>query len=445
MSGGAVVVVGAGLAGAEATWQLVRRGVPVVLYEMRPHKQTPAHNTGEFAELVCSNSLRAEALTNAVGLLKEEMRRLGSLIMACADAHRVPAGGALAVDRELFAAAVTERLSSHPLVTVRREEITAVPAGEPVILATGPLTSDALADEIRRLTGHEHLYFFDAVAPIVTLESVDQERVFRSSRYDRGDPAYLNCPMSREEYERFWEALVAAERAPRHGFERETHFEGCLPVEVIAARGRETLLFGPLKPVGLVDPRTQARPHAVVQLRQDNREGTLYNLVGFQTNLKWGEQRRVFSMVPGLEQAEFVRYGVMHRNTYINAPVLLDPTLELRNRPGLFIAGQLSGVEGYVESAAAGLVAGLNAARRSKGPELLVFPPETAHGALLNYIVTANPANFQPMNVNFGLFPPLPGKRIRRRPERNLAHAQRALERLAAWLAEKGEDRVPPN
>ncbi len=444
MSGGAVVV-GAGLAGAEATWQLVRRGVPVVLYEMRPQKQTPAHNTGEFAELVCSNSLRAEALTNAVGLLKEEMRRLGSLIMACADAHRVPAGGALAVDRELFAAAVTERLSGHPLVTVRREEITAVPAGEPVVLATGPLTSDALADEIRRLTGHEHLYFFDAVAPIVTLESVDQDRVFRSSRYDRGDPAYLNCPMSREEYERFWEALVAAERAPRHGFERETHFEGCLPVEVIAARGRETLLFGPLKPVGLVDPRTHARPHAVVQLRQDNREGTLYNLVGFQTNLKWGEQRRVFSMIPGLEQAEYVRYGVMHRNTYINAPVLLNPTLVLKNRPGLFIAGQLSGVEGYVESAAAGLVAGLNAARLSKGRELLVFPPETAHGALLNYIVTADPANFQPMNVNFGLFPPLPGKRLRRRPERNLAHAQRALERLAAWLAEKGEDRVPLN
>ncbi|MEW6541038.1 MAG: methylenetetrahydrofolate--tRNA-(uracil(54)-C(5))-methyltransferase (FADH(2)-oxidizing) TrmFO [Bacillota bacterium] len=444
MSGGAVVV-GAGLAGAEATWQLVRRGVPTVLYEMRPQKRTPAHNTGEFAELVCSNSLRAEALTNAVGLLKEEMRRLGSLIMACADAHRVPAGGALAVDRELFALAVTERLKSHPLVTVRREEITAVPAGEPVILATGPLTSDALADEIRRLTGHEHLYFFDAVAPIVTLESIDQERVFRSSRYDRGDPAYLNCPMSREEYERFWEALVAAERAPRHGFERETHFEGCLPVEVIAARGRETLLFGPLKPVGLVDPRTHARPHAVVQLRQDNREGTLYNLVGFQTNLKWGEQRRVFSMIPGLEQAEFVRYGVMHRNTYINAPVLLDPTLELRNRPGLFIAGQLSGVEGYVESAAAGLAAGLNAARRSKGHDLLVFPPETAHGALLNYISTADSANFQPMNVNFGLFPPLPGKRLRRRPERNLALAQRALERLAAWLAEKGEDSVPLN
>jgi len=436
-------VVGAGLAGAEATWQLVRRGVPVVLYEMRPRKSTPAHKTGDFAELVCSNSLRAEALTNAVGLLKEEMRRLGSLIMSCADAHRVPAGGALAVDRELFAAAVTERLTGHPLVTVRREEITAVPAAELVILATGPLTSDALADEIRRLTGREHLYFFDAVAPIVTLESIDQDRVFRSSRYGRGDPAYLNCPMSREEYERFWDALVAAERAPRHGFERETHFEGCLPVEVIAARGRETLLFGPLKPVGLVDPRTGERPYAVVQLRQDNRAGTLYNLVGFQTNLKWGEQRRVFSMIPGLEQAEFVRYGVMHRNTYINAPVLLSPTLMLKSRPGLFVAGQLSGVEGYVESAAAGLVAGLNAARLHRGLEPLVFPPETAHGALINYIVTADPANFQPMNVNFGLFPPLPGKRVRRRPERNLAHAQRALERLAAWLAEKGEDSVP--
>ncbi|ACA59135.1 methylenetetrahydrofolate--tRNA-(uracil(54)-C(5))-methyltransferase (FADH(2)-oxidizing) TrmFO [Candidatus Desulforudis audaxviator] len=438
MSGG-VIVVGAGLAGAEASWQLVRRGVPVVLYEMRPRKCTPAHKTGDFAELVCSNSLRAEALTNAVGLLKEEMRRLGSLIMACADAHRVPAGGALAVDRQLFAAAVTERLTSHRLVTVCREEITTIPTAELVILATGPLTSDALADELRRLTGQEHLYFFDAVAPIVTLESIDQDRVFRSSRYGRGDPAYLNCPMSREEYERFWEALVAAERATRHTFERETHFEGCLPVEVIAARGRETLLYGPLKPVGLVDPRTGERPYAVVQLRQDNRAGTLYNLVGFQTNLKWGEQRRVFSMIPGLEQAEFVRYGVMHRNTYINAPVLLSPNLMLKSRPGLFIAGQLSGVEGYVESAAAGLVAGLNAARLYKGLEPLVFPPETAHGALINYIVTADPANFQPMNVNFGLFPPLPGKRVRRRPERNLAHAQRALERLAAWLTEKGE------
>lgn len=437
---GSVVVVGAGLAGSEAAWQLARRGVRVILCEMRPRRSTPAHTTGDFAELVCSNSLRAEALTNAVGLLKEEMRRLGSLILACADAHRVPAGGALAVDRQRFAAAVTERLSTHPLVSIRREEVTALPAGEPVILATGPLTSGALAESIRDFTGQEHLYFFDAVAPIVTLESVDQKRVYRSSRYGKGEPAYLNCPMSKEEYERFWEALVSAERAPLKAFERETYFEGCLPVEVIAARGPDTLRYGPLKPVGLADPRTGEQPYAVVQLRQDNREGTLYNLVGFQTNLKWGEQKRVFRMIPGLENAEFVRYGVMHRNTYINAPLLLEPTLACRKRPGLFIAGQLSGVEGYVESAATGLVAGINAARLLQGRELLVFPPETAHGALINYIVTADPRNFQPMNVNFGLFPPLTGKRPKRKRERNLAYAHRALERLAAWAAEKGEE-----
>jgi len=429
------------LAGSEAAWQLARRGVKVELYEMRPHRSTPAHTTGWFAELVCSNSLRAEALTNAVGLLKEEARRLGSLIMACADAHRVPAGGALAVDRERFAAAVTEKLTAEPLVTIHREEVRTLPPDGPVILATGPLTSGALAESIRELTGHEYLYFFDAVAPIVTLDSIDQSRVFRSSRYDKGEPAYLNCPMTREEYERFWEALVTAGRAPLKAFERETHFEGCLPVEIIAARGRDTLLYGPLKPVGLVDPRTGERPYAVVQLRQDNREGTLYNLVGFQTNLKWGEQKRVFRLIPGLENAEFVRYGVMHRNTYINAPLLLKPTLQCRKRPELFVAGQLSGVEGYVESAAAGLVAGINAARLIQGREPLVFPPETAHGALINYIVTADPRNFQPMNVNFGLFPPLPGKRIRRKQERNLAHARRALETLQEWLAAKGESR----
>lgn len=436
--------MGAGLAGAEAAWQLARRGVKVRLCEMRPQRSTPAHTTGECAELVCSNSLRAEALTNAVGLLKEEMRRLDSLIMACADAYRVPAGGALAVDRDRFASAVTERLSADPLVTIHRGEVGTLPADELVILATGPLTSDAMAGSLRELTGREHMYFFDAVAPIVTLDSIDRNRVFRASRYERGEPAYLNCPLSREQYERFWEALVAAERAPLKAFElkafeRETHFEGCLPVEVMAVRGRETLLYGPLKPVGLVDPHTGERPYAVVQLRQDNREGTLYNLVGFQTNLKWGEQRRVFRLITGLENAEFVRYGVMHRNTYINAPLLLEPTLICRKRPGLFIAGQLAGVEGYVESAAAGLVAGINAARLFRGREPLVFPPETAHGAMINYIVTADPKNFQPMNVNFGLFPALPGKRIRSKPERNLAHAHRALESLDAWLVKVGE------
>lgn len=438
---GRVVVVGAGLAGSEAAWQLARRGVAVRLCEMRPHRSTPAHKTGEFAELVCSNSLRAEALSNAVGLLKEEMRRLDSLIMACADEHRVPAGGALAVDRDRFSAAVTEKLSVDPLVDIHREEVTVLPDDDLVILATGPLTSGAMAENLQELTGEEYLYFYDAVAPIVTLESVDWKVVFRSSRYEKGEPAYLNCPMSREEYDCFWEALAGSERAPLKTFERETHFEGCLPVEVLAARGRETLSFGPLKPVGLVDPRTGERPYAVVQLRQDNREGTLYNLVGFQTNLKWGEQRRVFRLIPGLENAEFMRYGVMHRNTYINAPRLLEPTLGCRKRPGLFIAGQLAGVEGYVESAAAGLVAGANAARVFRGLEPLVFPPETAHGALINYIVTADPDNFQPMNVNFGLFPALPGKRIRQKQQRNLAYAHRALEILEAWLVEKGEHR----
>lgn len=431
----AVTVVGAGLAGAEAAWQIAARGIPVELYEMRPRKLTPAHTSGYFAELVCSNSLRAEALTNAVGLLKEEMRRLGSLIMRCADSARVPAGGALAVDRTLFSRSVTEMLEQHPLVTVHREEVLEVPRSPVAIVATGPLTSDALAEDIRRLTGEEYLYFYDAVAPIVTLESLNLDRIFKSSRYGKGEPAYLNCPMTEEEYERFWQALVTAERAPLHAFEKEIHFEGCLPIEVLAARGREALLFGPLKPVGLVDPRTGRQPYAVVQLRQDNRQGTLFNMVGFQTNLKWGEQKRVFRLIPGMEEAEFVRYGVMHRNTYINAPVLLEPTLECKKRPGLFFAGQLAGVEGYVESAAAGLIAGINAARLVRGQKPVAPPRETAHGALLHYIAEADPRNFCPMNVAFGLFPPL-ARRIKNKKERYAAYAERALAALATWQEE---------
>jgi len=427
-----VLIVGAGLAGAEAAWQISRRGVPVVLYEMRPKKLTPAHHTGDFAELVCSNSLRAMALENAVGLLKEEMRRLDSLIIRAADNTRVPAGGALAVDRRAFAAYITEAVSTQPLVEVRREELAAVPGHTPAIIATGPLTSEALAKAVQELTGEGYLYFYDAVAPIVTLDSIDKEKVFWSSRYGKGEAAYLNCPMNEEEYDRFYEALVTAERVPLKSFEKETHFEGCMPVEALAARGRETLLFGPLKPVGLIDPRTGKRPFAVVQLRQDNREGTLFNMVGFQTNLKWGEQQRVFRLIPGLENAEFVRYGVMHRNTYLNAPVLLHPTLEYRKRPGLFFAGQITGVEGYVESAAAGLIAGISAARQAKGLPPVVFPPETAHGSLMRYITTADPKNFQPMNVNYGLFPPL-GEKIRDRRRRNLLLAERALAALDGW------------
>lgn len=433
----AVTVIGAGLAGSEAAWQLARRGVPVRLYEMRPQKLTPAHHTGYFAELVCSNSLKAMALDNAAGLLKEEMRRLDSLVMACADRHRVSAGGALAVDREGFARAVTEVLESHPLVEVYREEVAEIPREGIVVLATGPLTSEAMTASLRELTGLEYLYFYDAVAPIVTVDSIDMEKVFRSSRYGKGEGEYLNCPMNKEEYERFWEALVTAERVPLKEFEKEVNFEGCLPIEVLARRDKEAIRYGPLKPVGLVDPRTGRQPYAVVQLRQDNAAGTLYNLVGFQTNLKWEEQKRVFRLIPGLERAEFARFGVMHRNTYVNSPVLLNPTFECKKRPGLFLAGQMTGVEGYVESAAAGLMAGINAARLYRGEKLLVFPRETAHGALAHYITSADPKNFQPMNITFGLLPPL-DRRIRERRQRNLALSQRALEALESWKREVG-------
>jgi methylenetetrahydrofolate--tRNA-(uracil-5-)-methyltransferase len=389
-----VTIIGAGLAGAEAAWQAAKRGVKVRLYEMRPAKLTPAHRSGDFAELVCSNSLRSAALENAVGLLKEEMRRLDSLIMLCADETRVPAGGALAVDRNLFAQRVTERLSQHPLVEIIRQEAGEIPEDDVVIIATGPLTSDALAKAVRQYTGSEYLYFYDAVAPIVTADSINMAKVFRTSRYGKGDSDYLNCPMSKEEYDLFYDALVQAEKAPQKEFEREVHFEGCMPVEALASRGRDTLRYGPMKPVGLTDPASGQRFYAVVQLRQENKEGSMYNLVGFQTSLKWDEQRKVFRLIPGLEDADFVRYGVMHRNTYINSPVLLEPTYQCKNRPTLFFAGQITGVEGYVESASSGLVAGINAALIAQGKDPVVFPRDTAHGALAHYISTADQAHF---------------------------------------------------
>lgn len=424
-----VTVIGAGLAGSEAAWQAARMGVRVKLYEMRPFKTTPAHSTGEFAELVCSNSLRADSLENAVGLLKEEMRRMGSLVVSCADGHRVPAGGALAVDRELFSTAVTGALENHPLVEVVRQEAESIPAEGVVVIATGPLTSEVMAGSIKDLTGQEHLYFYDAVAPIVTLESVNMEKAFFSSRYGKGEGHYINCPMNREEYISFREELAGAQRSARREFEKEVNFEGCMPIEVLAARGSDTMRYGPLKPVGLTDPATGRMPYAVVQLRQDNSAGTLFNMVGFQTHLKWSEQQRVFRMIPGLESAEFVRYGVMHRNTYINSPGLLNDAYEFRSRPGLFFAGQITGVEGYVESASSGLVAGINAGLLKAGRQPLVFPPETAHGSLARYITTADLDNFQPMNITFGLLPALENT-VRDRRKRNAAISGRALEVL---------------
>ncbi|ADG82403.1 methylenetetrahydrofolate--tRNA-(uracil(54)-C(5))-methyltransferase (FADH(2)-oxidizing) TrmFO [Thermincola potens] len=421
-----LVIIGAGLAGSEAAWQAVNRGVRVKLYEMRPRKMAPAHTTAYFAELVCSNSLRAAGMENAVGLLKEEMRIMNSLIMKCADANRVPAGGALAVDRQKFAAQVTAELENHPLVEIVREEVTSVPNDGPAIIATGPLTSEAMAASIKELTGEDYLYFYDAAAPIVTYESLNHDVIYRASRYGKGDADYLNCPMTKEQYESFWHELTSAETVPLKTFEKEIFFEGCMPIEAMAARGMKTLLFGPMKPVGLENPKTGERPYAVVQLRQDDMEGTLYNIVGFQTHLKWGEQQRVFRMIPGLEKAEFVRYGVMHRNTFINSPTVLEPTFQFRKRKDLFFAGQITGVEGYVESAAAGLMAGINAARLVKGQEPVVFPPATAHGALSHYITTANPASFQPMNINFGLLPPLE-ERIKDKKMKNRLISERAV------------------
>ena len=420
-----VNVIGAGLAGSEAAWQLAEAGVPVNLYEMRPIKSTPAHHTGNFAELVCSNSLRGNGLTNAVGVLKEEMRRLHSVVISSADETAVPAGGALAVDRNNFSELITQKVKNHPMVTVISEEITKIPEGI-TIIATGPLTSEALAEEIAEYNGSHGFYFYDAAAPILDGATIDREKVYLKSRYDKGEAAYLNCPMTEEEFMRFYEALIEAEVAPQKEFEKEKFFEGCMPIEVMAKRGIKTMLFGPMKPVGLEDPKTGKRPYAVIQLRQDNAAASMYNIVGFQTHLKWGEQKRVFRLIPGLENAEFLRYGVMHRNSFMNSPELLKPTYQSKKREDLFFAGQMTGVEGYVESAGSGLVAGLNAARLAKGEEFIEFPRETAIGSMAYYITHAEGKHFQPMNANFGLFPSLP-ERIRDKKLRYETLAERAL------------------
>ena len=457
-----LVVIGGGLAGSEAAWQAAQRGLQVTLYEMRPRQMTPAHVSDRLAELVCSNSLGSNLPDRAAGLLKSELRRLGSFILDCAEQTAVPAGGALAVDRDAFAELVTERIASHPRICLRREEMPRVPDGLCVV-ASGPLTSGSLAEDIARLGGEEHLYFYDALAPIAAAETIDMSIAFRASRFGRnsdGDGAqqsdgdYLNCPMTREEYGRFVEALVAAERITLKEFERplldggvsaptalktapDQFFEGCLPVEVLAARGADALAFGPMRPIGLTDPRTGRRPHAVVQLRQDNLAGTLYNLVGFQTNLTWPEQKRVLRLIPGLEHAEFVRYGQMHRNTFINAPKLLEPTTQFRARPGLFFAGQIIGVEGYMGNAASGLLAGINAARHAEGEPLWILPQTTMLGALCWYVSHAEAGTFQPMKANFGLLPPLEqtGRRKLGKRERGQAHADRALADLELFLA----------
>ncbi|MFS8872205.1 FADH(2)-oxidizing methylenetetrahydrofolate--tRNA-(uracil(54)-C(5))-methyltransferase TrmFO [Synechococcus sp. R50.1] len=426
-------VVGGGLAGTEAAWQIAQLGVPVILSEMRPVRQSPAHHTDQLGELVCSNSFGAAASDRAAGLLKEELRQLGSLVIATADCHAVPAGGALAVDRARFSQALTEAIQNHPRITLRREEVTEIPAGI-AVLCTGPLTSDPLAKALQAFTGLEYLSFFDASSPIVTGDSLNRAVVFQASRYDKGEAAYLNCPMTEAEYERFWQALVEAEQAPLKDFEREERkfFEGCLPIEEMARRGKDTLCFGPLKPVGLVDPRTGSRPYAVVQLRQEDKAGQLWNLVGFQTNLKWGEQQRVFRLIPGLEQAEFVRFGVMHRNTFLNSPQLLWPTLQFRRRPTLFAAGQLVGTEGYACAVAGGWLAGQNAARLALGLPLITLPPETMMGSLFQFISSADPRHFQPMPANFGLLPDLEGRKLRNKQERYGRYRDRALAALRA-------------
>lgn len=429
-----VMIIGAGLAGSEAAWQLAKRGIEVELYEMRPFKSTPAHHTDRFSELVCSNSLRASGLENAVGLLKEEMRRLDSLIIRTADETAVPAGGALAVDRHLFAERITDVLSAHPGITVIREEVNKIPRDRVVIVASGPLTSDDFAEDIIDVTGQEALSFYDAAAPIVELDTVDLSKAFWASRYDKGDADYLNCPMTKEEYDLFYQELINAEVAEIKGFEKKQVFEGCMPIEIMASRGYMTMAFGPLKPVGITDPRTKKIPYAVVQLRKENIQGSLLNLVGFQTHLKWGEQKRVFRLIPGLENAEFVRYGVMHRNTFLNAPLILNADFSCRLRSDLFFAGQITGVEGYVESAASGLLAGLNVFQLMIGRETLVFPAETAVGGLARHLEGSPSVNFQPMNINFGLLPQL-GERVKGKREKNSRISQRALTALDTYRA----------
>src|SRR5438477_845285 len=461
-----ITIIGGGLAGSEAAWQAASQGVPVMLFEMRPERPTAVHKTDRLAELVCSNSFRGDKLDNAVGLLKEEMRRLGSLVMRAAEASRVPAGAALAVDRERFSEFVTRTLTDHPLVTIAREEVLAIPAsgpGDPVIVATGPLTSEALSADLVRLVGGEHLYFYDAISPIVLAETIDRSKVFRASRWGRsfrgateqsarvpgatvpgglmpgaacgvddGEGDYLNCPLTREEYDVFYDALTSAESATVHDFDKERFFEGCLPIEVMAHRGRETLRFGPMKPVGLIDPRTGREPYAAVQLRQDNLAGDHFSLVGFQTQIKWGDQARVLRLIPGLEHAEFVRFGMVHRNTYVNGPTVLAETWQVRARPSSFLAGQMSGVEGYVESAASGLLAGLNAAALATGRPTSTPPRTTAIGALAYYISHADPAHYEPSNITFGIMQPLE-QAPKSKKQRNEALSARALSELAAW------------
>src|SRR5882672_10913765 len=447
-------IIGGGLAGCEAAWQAASLDVRVVLHEMRPVRGTAVHKTDQLAELVCSNSLRGDKLDNAVGLLKEEMRRLGSLVLRAADAHRVPAGAALAVDRERFSRAVTETVQSHPLISVTREEVPRIPddpAMYPLVIATGPLTSETLSADIARIVGGDHLYFYDAISPIVLAETVDMGKVFRGSRWERGtteEGDYLNCPMSREDYDRFYDAVVSAESATVHDFDKEKFFEGCLPIEVMAHRGRDTLRFGPMKPVGLVDPRTGRMPYAVVQLRQDNLAGDHFSLVGFQTQIKWGEQARVLRLIPGLESAEFVRFGMVHRNTYVNGPTVLAETWQVRARPTLFFAGQMSGVEGYVESAASGLLAGLNAAALAKGEPVMAAPRTTAIGALAYYVSHANPAHYEPSNITFGIMPALdasvlPGRQSKNKLAKKLAIADRALADLQTWMHGRTAQRIP--
>ena len=426
-----VTVIGAGLAGSECAWQLAQRGIQVDLREMKPQKRTPAHVTDDFAELCCSNSLRSDQLENAVGLLKEELRRLDSLILSCADATRVEAGGALAVDRHGFAKLVTEKIRSHPNITVTEGEVTDIPAEGDVVVASGPLTSDALADRLQSLLGEETaLHFYDAAAPLVSAASVDMDKAWMGSRYDRGTADYVNCPMTEAEYDDFWQALTTAQEAEVHGFEDKMVFEGCMPVEVMARRGHDTLCYGPLKPRGLKDPRTGKEPYAVVQLRRDNSDGTVYNLVGFQTHLRFPEQRRVFSMIPALHDAEFLRYGVMHRNTFLDSPRLLDRYYRLKSDPRISFAGQMTGVEGYVESAASGFLVGVETARRLLGLPPVDFPRETALGALAHYVSDTSVTDFQPMNVNFGIIPPL-GYRVKGKRNKNAVLAQRSLELLA--------------
>lgn len=423
-------IIGAGLAGCEAAWQAANRGISVELCEMKPNKYSPAHKSQNFAELVCSNSLRADGIFNAVGLLKEEMRQIGSLIMECADKTKVPAGGALAVDREGFSALVTEKISSHKNITVNLGEICEINPDEYTIIAAGPLASDKISEAISRLTGDEYLHFFDAAAPIVSFDSIDMSKAFFAARYGKGGDDYINCPMTREEYLRFYNALITAEGAPLHeGVENPKVFEGCMPIEIMAKRGEDTMRFGPLKPVGLTNPHDNSRPYAVVQLRRDNAKGTLFNIVGFQTHLKFGEQKRVFSLIPGLTDAEFVRYGVMHRNTYINSPHLLDNTYCTKKYPKVYFAGQITGVEGYIESASSGMVAGINAAKSILGESKTIFSAKTATGALANYISNPSITNFQPMNVNFGIFEDL-GMRIRDKKEKAAKYAERSFDEI---------------